>query len=586
MENIETYYNDIIKWLEAYYEGREKVATYRGLEYSREFAMDIEKAREEGTEFFIDPLLPIDLVMVQTEQEPSEEELDKLIDVHYYILFWLVSSGDASTERRLQFYRFYLSRISPLKAVQVVMVIPASIGGGLEQSLREIADENGFGLWRIETSNREPEKLCTPKNFLKHMEDALKNPPEDMEGFEPCITDKAPEISLFFDRYVRESVEALAGVTPRKVGKRYIERKLLDTVFELQNISYAGELKKLVTKHLIDKGDDYEFVSQTFSALWRECKLGMNYSDFLKVYEPPLYNIFATREKPYRDHYLHQFQVFLLGLYIADQLYSKFPPNIDKQWLITSSLHDMAYPLQLYEGWAKDFFKEALGIPEMGELDVKSHFVDKSLLSSLGFLIDGMCKLHFGGELQGNWLDKEKALVRFFYKGITQVKHHCILGSLHLIKRAEQCSPNLPDDLFVPSALAIALHHEVIWRELPPERKLESLKFSNDPLAFLLMFCDCVQEWGRPKANKEIVGEEENERFILDQCEVQGLRCLVTIKTPYLSTTDKKFENKETELKNLERFLQSPADMEFKITLIDKSGTIREYRMTGPSTQC
>lgn len=63
--------------------------------------------------------LGLDLVMVQTRQEPRGEDPDKLIDVHYYTLFWLVSPDDTSTERRLQFYRFYLSRISPLKAVQV-----------------------------------------------------------------------------------------------------------------------------------------------------------------------------------------------------------------------------------------------------------------------------------------------------------------------------------------------------------------------------------------------------------------------------------------------------------------------------------
>jgi len=586
VDNIEISYNDIIEWLENYYKGREKVATYRGLEYSREFATDVEAAREEGTEFFIDPMLPIDLVMVQTRQEPSGEDPDKLIDVHYYTLFWLVSPDDTSTERRLQFYRFYLSRISPLKAVQVVMVIPVGIKGELEQSLRVIAKENGFGLWKIETSNEEPEKLYTPKDFLRRMEDDFKNPPEPpekMEHFEPSITDKAPEISLFFDRYVREAVEALAGVTARKIGKRYIERKLLDAVFELQNISYTEKLKKLVTKHLMDKDDDYEFVTNTFSALWLECGLGMNYSDFLKVFEPPLYNIFAEQERPYRDHYFHQFHVFLLGLYIIDKLRTRFPDDIDRLWLITSSFHDMAYPLQLYDSWSKKFFDTSLGIPGVGESDMKSYFVEGSLLSSMGYIISALCKSHFNEELRGNWLQKEKPLVSFFHDIITKRKHHCVLSCLFLLKQAQSSNSDLMDTLFVPSTLAIALHHEVVWKSLPAERQLQSLRFCNDPLSFLLIFCDSVQEWGRPKANEESGGGAGDEIFILDEYEVTDSGCSVTIKTPYLSTTHDKFKEKEKELKNLEGFLQSSSEVLFKIILKDTSGAIREYPMRGPS---
>jgi len=585
MDSIEIDYNDIIKWLENYYKGQEKVATYRGLEDSSEFAKDVEAARAEGTEFFIDHMLPIDFVMVQTKKEPSGEEPTKLRDVHYYTLFWLVSPDDTSTERRLQFYRFYLSRISPLKAVQIIMVISVGIKGKLEQSLRVIAKNNGFGLWRIEISNKEPEKLCTPTDFLKRMENEFKNPPEPpdkMEHFDPSITDKAPDISFFFDRYVREAVEALAGVTPRKIGKRYIERILLDTVFELQNISYAGELRKLVTKHLMDKGDDYQFVEDTFNTLWNACKLDMNYSNFLKTFEPPLYSIFAEQEQPYRDHYFHQFHVFLLGLYIIDKLYSRFPDNMDKLWLITSSFHDMAYPLQLYDSWSQKLFGTSLGIPDVGLSDMKSHFIEGSLLSSLGYIVNALCKSHFNEELKGNWLQKEKPLVNFFHNIITRRKHHCVLSSLYLLKEAQSHNPDLIDALFVPSSLAIALHHEVVWKSLPAERQLQSLKFSNDPLAFLLMFCDSVQEWGRPKAGKKSMGEAKDEIFILDEYNVTDSECSVTIKTPYLSTTHGVFKKKEKELENLEEFLQSSSETEFKIILRDKRGAIREHPMRGP----
>lgn len=587
---MEISYNDIIKQLEAYYKKRKGVITYRGLEYSTEFAEDV---KDVGKEFYIDPMLPIDLLTVERKEE-IDDKTNELKPVSYYTLHWLISKDDPELERKLQFYRFYLSRISKLKGVQIIMVIPGSSEKKLEKPLRKIAKENGFGLWRVEASQEKPEELCKSQDFREHMEEAFRNPPIGMRHFRKPIKDKAGEITLFFDRYVGEAVDALAGRTPKQAGKRYIERKLLDLVFELKNISYTKKLRELVTQHLEQKGNDYDFVSNTFSTLWSECELGADYTDFLRVSELPLYNIFATQGKLYRDHYLHQFQVFLLGLYIIDNLPQKFGGSIDKQWLITSSFHDMAYPIELYDIWARRFFEQSLGVPEMGVLDIKSYFVDRSLLSRLGFLVNALCKTHFNDELQGNWLHKEKDLVTFLHKKIVETKHHCILGSLYLLKHAQSCSSDLLYNLFVPSALAIALHHDVLrqkdddeWQKLPDNRKLQSLKFTNDQLAFLLMFCDCAQEWGRPTGKQPTQGNEEEDakRFIFSKCDVTATGCSVVIKTPFLSVNDKRFEVKDNELRILEKFLESPQDVEFKITLVDRSGATRDYPMRGPGQE-
>ena len=132
--------------------------------------------------------------------------------------------------------------------------------------------------------------------------------------------------------------------------------------------------------------------------------------------------------------------------------------------------------------------------------------------------------------------------------------------------------------------MAIALHHDVVWRELPKERKLNSLKFSNDPLAFLLMFCDCVQEWGRPKTNESSVSKSDEELFLFEKCDVADSKCSVIIYSPYLLKTEQRFKDKRDELENLEAFLQSPTEVEFWVTLKDKSGAISEHRMIGSNT--
>lgn len=598
MSNRETpyQYNEIISWLEAYCKkGQKRVKTYRGLEYSPEFVRDVEAAKEVGTAFFIDPRLPIDLVVVKSTKR-KEEITHTPRAVSIYTLFWFVTSYDRSIETKVKFYQLYLSRLSRLDAVQVIIVIPFTSGQRLRSSLRKIAKENGIGLWRVKPGEK-PEEICAPKDFRKYMEDTFRNPPEKpkrMKRFSLSIREQAPDITFFYERFVREAVEAMAGVTPQTVGKRYIEREILDLVFQLQHSLYLQKLQEMVAKHLAQKDNDFDFVSKIFSDLWMS-EFGMRYSDFLEVSEAPLYNIFAGRVKPYRDHYLHQFQVFLLGLYIIDNLRSRFESDIDKQWLITASFHDMAYPIQLYDAWAKKFFNKSLGISEMGALDIRSFFVDKSLLVRLGFIMNALCKRHFRDDmddLRGNWLYEERDIVMFFHEKITKVKHHCILSSLYLLKEAQSLSQELLESLFVPSALAIAIHHPSVmfnkddkaFQNLRVVRQLKSLKFDRDPLSFLLMFCDCVQEWGRPTSEKPSPRNvEEVQEFVFQKCYIDTTECSVTIKTPYLYEIDQRFVDKADEIRTLGKFLESPPGLEFKIILEDRSEKQTPFIMQGPS---
>ena len=271
-------------------------------------------------------------------------------------------------------------------------------------------------------------------------------------------------------------------------------------------------------------------------------------------------------------------------------------PNIDKQWLIAASFHDMAYPLQLYEEWAKGFFKESLDIPDLGKLDIKSYFVDRSLLSSVGFIINALCSKHFDRHLEGNWLHDEKALILFFNDRISRTKHHCILSSLYLLKQAQSKNPRLVIDYFVQPALSIVLHHydqvfkdlglprkkDIAWKNLQKaKRELSILEFKTDPLTFLLMFCDSAQEWGRPKLEhpKPEDFKEDEHRFVLDKCDINKSGCCIKIKTPNLDSIDSKFEVKDKELAALQKFLRALTDYSFEIILADKSGEPRPHNL-------
>ncbi len=603
MSNVEIQYTEIINWLKEFCHKKWFGKTYLGLEKSSQFITDVGGAKTRGVEFFVDPMLPIDLVAVHSKEEKDEDKPGEKIRVNYYTLFWIVSTEESDAEKlgvRLQFYQFLLSRVTDLRSVKIYMVVCDGVKEDMEVELLRIAKNNGFGLLKLESVERPPNELANARSFRYHMEKVLCNPPTDMEldPLPDSVKKKARKIGPYLDLFVREAIDAVAGRTSLQAGKRFIDRELLEHVFSLKNVSYAVELKKRVTAHLINKGDDYDFVKDTFSALWQMYFPKMEYSKFLRVSELPLYHIVALNGTPYRDHYLHQFQVFLVGSCILDQLMDVNQPDIinipkiDEQWLITSSFHDMAYPLQFYEGWAKGFFKESLDIPDLGTLDIKSYFVDRSLLSSTGFIVNALCEKYFGRQSEGNWIDQEKELFLFFHDRISKIKHHCILSSLYLLKQANSKYPKRVPDLFAPSALAIVLHHydqvfkklspkDKVWKDLEKAgRVLQSLEFKTDPLTWLLMFCDSAQEWGRPKLElpKAEDIKEDNQEFVLDKCDINRSGCFIKIKTLNLVSIDEKFVAKDRELEALRKLLRAPSDFIFEITLLDKSDEPRPHR--------
>jgi hypothetical protein len=594
-------YNGLIGWLEKilkdakvrqqlgvpHIEKEEDISCYRGLEYSDEFKKDIQIAQSRGVKFHIDPALPVDLVMVAKTKE--EEDTGGPEEVNYYWVFWIILSRDEGLKKRLLFYQFYLSRVSEPRRVKMIIVTANDAPSDLMSNLREIAEEGKFGLWTADVAKEEPTPILQPKTFREKMVEEFREPidKEVKANFPEGIRNRAEDLAMFFDSYVRDAVEAIVGITPEEAGKRYIDRRVLDLAFELEKVSYGQKVQELVTEHLSKKTNDYDFVTNAFASLWKACNLEILYSDFLKTFEPALYHLSAGGGRTYRDHYLHQFQVFLLGLHIIDKFHDKlnFDEMKEKQWLVACSFHDVAYPVQLYDGWSKEFFEKVFSISDVGVADLKSHFIDKTLLSSMGYMIDSLCTTHLNRTLTGNWLDNEKKLVQFFYKKITMVKHHCVLSAISLLKKASALGleSSLLKEVFAPAALAILLHDKEVWKELKEQHDLAHIEFDMDPIAFLLLFCDCIQEWGRPKEADSAA--DEKQRFLLDKLEKSDNKYSLTIWTPYLKSTEPTFRKKEAEGKELEDILLGPKGVEFEMNLADSSRNVKKT-CTIPSKTC
>ena len=562
-----------------------KIKWYRGLEYSNEFKKDVQAAQKKrGVTFHIDPALPVDVVMVAKKKEREEEDTGKWKVVNYYWVFWVILSEDQELNRRLLFYQFYLSRVSESYRVKMIIVTAADAPLALMSALKKIAKKNKFGLWTVDVNTMGvPTQILEPKTFRDRMVEEFKEPinAKVKKKFPEEIRNRSKDLAMFFDSYVRDAVEAIVGITPEEAGKRYIDRNVLDLAFDLGKVSYRQKVKELVTEHLSKKTNDYKFVTGAFDSLWKECQLKIPYSNFLETFEPALYHLSAGGGKTYRDHYLHQFQVFLLGLHIIDKFYDKldFDEMKEKQWLVASSFHDVAYPVELYDTWSKKFFYTVFNIENVGSADLKSQFIDETLLSSMGYMIDSLCETHLGRKLSGNWLDDEKELVKFFYKKITMVKHHCVLSAISLLKKASVLDSTLLKRVFVPAALAISLHDQEVWKglkDLKDHPALVSIKFDKDPIAFLLLFCDCVQEWGRPKPKKAKSDNEEEQKFLLDKIKQSDKKYSLTIWTPNLKSDDPKFRKKGTEGEELEDILPGPHGVEFEVKLADSSRKIKK----------
>jgi len=604
-EGIQKYnHNQIIQWLEKKFPKKKGYKVYRDLE-------DIPKLRaevEKEPELRIALRLPVDLICAQEEEESTEKGKGKEKFWHYTI--FLVNSTQTISEsltKRLSFYEFCLTRITSIQPNRLMIVVAISHYFRVSAANKQFFEDNGFGLWKIDIDKNEKKKVVPAMNLRARMSEEFKKavdePDETVDELEedveePNVTIDEPEeqkkseglkktlpinkiaeeisinvnvlrepikkrakdFVLFFEEYIDDAVESIAGISPEQFGERYIDKKVMDKVLDLKNISYNKELGKVVTEHLTEKANEYEFTNEVFSELWKN-QIGLPYSDFLKNFEPGLQYIFAdTREKGriYRDHYLHQFQVFLLGVSIIDNLYEIFEKkykNPELSWLIASSFHDIAYPVQLYDDWCEKFFKDVFTIDKSpGTLELKSNFVDHSFLSCMGYIIDSLHRSHLDKKPKPKWFCEKNDLVQFFYNEITTRKNHGIMSSISLLKMI-QTSKNkkkikikfkkefqgVLQEIFMPGVLAITLHENEIWSGLKEGRNedklpvvLPCLKFENDPLSFLLIFCDSVQEWGRPSKSQEEEEVEKIKRFDLKEfeCRPNLNEVKITINTP------------------------------------------------------
>lgn len=212
--------------------------------------------------------------------------------------------------------------------------------------------------------------------------------------------------------------------------------------------------------------------------------------------------------KRYRGHDIHQFNVATLGLlfldihvrnnqhlsdYLASSHQDQFcdPSEVEKAWLLTSLLHDHALPIShmfkiapLIHKIREDRSRKSYGKAvvklqralELTYFDLFSKPIRRVYKSFVRGSVDATVILE-------KLISKEMSKIRLH--GVAQNGlDHGVLAAANMTSRFK----NAPIEKIVEtSAKAIGLHNLMD----------EKISFKEDPLAFLLVLCDELQEWGR-----------------------------------------------------------------------------------------
>lgn len=218
----------------------------------------------------------------------------------------------------------------------------------------------------------------------------------------------------------------------------------------------------------------------------------------------------------YRDHFLHSFQVFLLGCYIIDELITNDIPfdflsrtNVDgflRTWFLISIYHDIGYLSQnlikISENINKSYFKNISGI-RLSKLELliseKLDSIFYELLEEISYdLLLGEEKYFFLG-VKNEDLEMQKNIYLNELIENYHFRNHGIISSLFLYYTlnldidfiiAEKKEEFLKE--FKLASAAIATH------DLEKQGRIH-LNVSKNPFGCLLIICDNIQEWERPQ---------------------------------------------------------------------------------------
>lgn len=294
-------------------------------------------------------------------------------------------------------------------------------------------------------------------------------------------------------------LEVLKNVaSPSDKINRNIYEDTLHLFFVLKRKEYIGyeEILGRISGYVNDVSKHLELTEEikSFNKLLEE---------FKKHEELLLYGL-----DDFRDHFMHQFHVFVSGYIIINELgieefRSKIQNNMrhalksnieisDRDvlriWFLTALYHDYAYILEKIDAELSKFLKKILGYPfsvkfNWEQLLKEGSNFPKYLTQLLQFFVSPNGKTNRGTLLR-NYLD---AIIESHDHGVLSALLLCEYNSGATERRINEC---------LYAGLAISVHTKNVYKNLM-ERNARRISFESFPIAFLLAFCDTAQSFGR-----------------------------------------------------------------------------------------
>lgn len=264
----------------------------------------------------------------------------------------------------------------------------------------------------------------------------------------------------------------------------------------------------------------------------------------------------------YRDHFLHQSNVYLLGLALIDILsdeefnqnllsifnkaYRPMAPfdtyiDIALTWFIASLFHDISYPVEKSGQWMDAFFKEYIYPKEYHkhilkiDLNISRMVSDRSYSQCIEDLAEYQRRLNdetdpIGYQRFRNDENIMKAcnIRSIIIDQIINFRDHGVLSAIMLLNRFDKDERREIFRYLLPAAAAISIHNFQwlskdtfknpcdfcdyekeecdacpYWKKayhkyfVGETKTFRYIDFKKNPLGFLLILCDTLQDWGR-----------------------------------------------------------------------------------------
>lgn len=374
-----------------------------------------------------------------------------------------------------------------------------------------------------------------------------------------------------------------------------ISRALINKMGELENISYKDLLIDFSESYYRKEDTDYNIALNFTEKLWK--RYDLTFPTLHKDYEPIL-----KLNPEYRDHFLHSFQVFLYGAYVIDKMYSRINKinvgsdighTIEDAWVLAATYHDYNYMVEDFDNWTQIFFMKALYLDKEDKpasLNLGEPYVKRGYMVNTKKLLNYFCIK----SMDNTTLD-------FLYDRILGKKNHGLISSLSLLKYLEGNSGKLNSEVIDKACRAIAMHDKKIWYFLSgiaqdsasdsignafKEKKIiKEVSFEADPITFLLILSDSLQEDGREKEDSIMRTDlrklytKKNEIYSEIRFHTEGSnRIGSSVKAMDKEQIKKIFKNKDEELEKVCDFLSG--SNRFHITITRDIGEVKNKTNT------